>query len=143
MKLNLGAGAHLLDGFENLDRPWRMEDGLPYPDGSVEAITISCALMYVPIGAWPAVFAEFARVLEPGGFLRITEEDNENPKSRRFGGRRSDTRVWPQRVIDHAEAAGLTAAKVTPRRTAFRDKSLIQEHHGKPPTVFHVEAVKP
>ena len=56
MRLNLGCGEeHLIDGFVNLDARtgWHFEDGLPYPDGSVEAITISHALMYVPLSAWP------------------------------------------------------------------------------------------
>ena len=102
MRLNLGCGEeHLISGFENLDarNGWRFEDGLPYPDGSVEAITISHALYLVPLADWPAAFAEFARVLKPGGVIRITEDDATNPASSRFGGwRGSESAIhstWP------------------------------------------------
>lgn len=145
VRLNLGAGAHPLEGFVNLDAAdgWRFQNGLDeYPDGSVEAVTISHALMYVPLDEWPGVFAEIRRVLEAGGVVRVTEESNDDPASRLWGGKRRNTRTSPERVLEQMAAVGLVAKQVTPGRTRFRDKSLIQQWHGKPPDVFHVEGVK-
>lgn len=153
MKLNLGCGDAQLEGFVNLDKRWGwcFEDGLgQYADGSIEAITESHALMYLLEPEWPAIFAEMARVLEPGGVVRITEDDTVNPLGHRFGGRRPvrGAYVCPcpcsaELVIRHLEQAGLVAGLVAPGETAWRDTSLIQQLHGQPPDVFHVEGVKP
>lgn len=152
-KLNLGCGDAKLDGFVNLDERWgwRFQDGLPnYPDGSVEAITESHALMYVPEEEWPAIFEEFARVLAPGGVIRITGDATDNPLSRRFGGRRPVGRAVTcatpcsaALAIRHLQAVGIPAREVDPDETAFSDLSLIQQLHWAPPHVFHVEGVKP
>src|SRR5262249_40178700 len=77
LRLNLGGGINPIRGFDNLDKSegWTFEDGLGfYADDTVEAVTISHSLMYVDLEEWPAVFAEIARVLQPGGFLRVTED---------------------------------------------------------------------
>lgn len=148
VKLNLGSGAHPLDGFENLDAEngWRFQDGLgAYDDASVEAISISHALYLLPLADWPAAFAEFARVLAPGGVLRVTEDATDDRRSVRYGGfHDAVTLTSADLVITHMEVAGFKrAAKVPPWSTGYRDGSLVQQHHGKPPKVFHVEAVKP
>lgn len=145
MKLNLGCHDHRLDGFENLDLPnWRFEDGLPYPDGSVEAITISHSLMYVPLSAWPAALAEVARVLEPGGIVRVTEDNTEDPESERFGGfHDAVTLTGPTMMRDHLKAAGLRIRKQTATTSGFRDMSLCQAYHGQEPKVFFIEGRKP
>lgn len=153
MKLNLGSGRYPLDGFENLNEPgtpwsagaipWRAEDGLPYPDGSVEAVTVSHLLMYLDRDAWPALFAEIARVLEPGGVVRVTEDEMVSTASARQGlqpGARSQTDVYG--VTGQLALAGLAPYWRTPTSTVYRDASLIQTHHGDPPDVFHVEGHK-
>lgn len=145
MRLNLGSGGHPLDGFDNLDLPgWRFEDGLGYADESVEAITISHALMYVVGDDWPAVFAELARVLESGGgVVRITEDSTSDPESERFGGHPDAvTLTSPLLVLDHLRDAGLGATEVSADVSFFSDYSLIQRWHGDPPKVFHVEGFK-
>lgn len=154
MKLNLGSGRHPLDGFENLNEPgtpwsdgavsWRAEDGLPYPDGSVEAVTVSHLLMYLERDAWPALFAEIARVLEPGGVARVTEDETVSTASRRQGlqpGAAAATDVYG--VTGQLALAGLAPYWRAPDSTVWRDRSLIQTWHGSPPDVFHVEGVKP
>jgi SAM-dependent methyltransferase len=50
---------------------------LPYPDGSVDAIYTSHALEHLYLGEVRGVLAECARVLRPGGRLRLALPDGE------------------------------------------------------------------
>lgn len=148
MKLNLGSGPNPLDGFVNLDKNdgWRFEDGLgDYPDGSVEAITISHALMYVALEDWSDAFAEFFRVLEPGGVIRITEDATDNPDSERYGGFPGATTLTNSRLAAcHLEDAGFMRWMwLGACESLFRDSSLCQDLHGGEPKVFFIEGVKP
>lgn len=146
VRLNLGSGDKTLDGFENLDswlNGWRFEHGLPYASGTVEGITVSHALMYVPEEKWPYVFKEFRRALKTGGVVRITEDDTTNPDSERYGGYGDQAILTDSEVVcRHLEAVGLTALPVQPDETHYTDDSLIQQLHGDPPKVFHVEGIK-
>ncbi len=146
-RLNLGAGPHQLEGFDNLDANtgWKFELGLgDYPDGSVEAITESHALMYVPALNWAYVFKEFARVLEPGGIIRITEDNTEDPDSERFGGwHDAVTLTGPKMMAAALRKAKLIVQKVDADTTFFSDRSLLQAFHGSEPKVFFIEGRKP
>lgn len=146
MKLNLGCGAYRIDGFDNLDKltGWQFEDGLGvYADGSVEGATASHSLMYVPLDYWPAVFAEFARVLEPGGVIRITEDATDDPRSERFGGHHDAVTLTTATLVStHLLAVGLPPMIVRADQTLFPDGSLIQNHHGGSPKAFFVEGVR-
>lgn len=144
MKLNLGSGAHEVAGFENLDLPeWRFEYGLSgYSD--VDAITISHALMYVPLASWPLVFQEFARVLEPGGIVRITEDATDDPASERYGGWPGAVTLTSAKLVrKHLRAAGLIAVTQRADQSGWRDLSLCQAFHGEAPKVFFIEGRKP
>lgn len=156
LRLNLGCGTpgalswHPMPGLVNLDRSmgWCFEDGLPqFADASVAGITVSHALMYVEAEDWPRVFREFARVLAPGGVLRITEDETHDPASSRVGGWRGSepavTLTTPAFVKDHLQRAGLVAHDVDAATTHYADRSLCQAQHGAPPDVFFVEGVKP
>ncbi len=156
LRLNLGCGTpgtrswHPMEGMENLDRSmgWKFEDGLgDFVTGSVAGITISHTLMYVPIEAWPFVFSEFARVLAPGGVVRITEDDATHPKSARLGGWKGSepavTLTDAEMVKDALRRAGFTAYDVDATSSRFTDRSLCQAQHGAPPDVFFVEGVRP
>jgi len=143
-RLNLACGPHRIDGFDNLDLPdWRFQDGLgSYPDGSVEGITESHGLMYLPLEDWPALFAEFARVLAPGGVVRITEDATDDKRSSRFGGwEDAVTLTSAALVCIHLEAAGLRW-KHAEKFTWFKDESLMQAWHGRYPKVFFIEGIK-
>lgn len=146
-KLNLGAGPNLLPGFDNLDAStgWRFEDGLgQYADGSVEAVSSSHTWMYVDIKDWPTAFSEIARVLEPGGVVRITEDDTANPDSERYGGwHDAVTLTSPKLVATHLRKAKLKPIVQLARTTAFKDDSLLQHWHGAEPKCFWIEGVKP
>lgn len=146
LRLNLGGGINPIPGYVNLDKSdgWNFEDGLePYPDGTVEAITISHVLMYVPADRWPYVFAELARVLQPGGTVRITEDAIGCPGSTRPVIRpRAAVATTPDMILAHLADAGLTGRVVDPDHTEFVDRTLIQQNYGDPPDVFHAEAIK-
>ena len=145
-RLNLGYGPYPLKGFDNLDRPeWRFEDGLPaYADGSVEAITISHSLMYLPLDRWTTLLYEVYRALEPGGILRVTEDNTEDPESERFGGwHDAVTMTGPAMMRPYLKDAGFKVRKHTATSTGFRDRSLLQAYHGGEPKVFFVEGRKP
>lgn len=144
--LNLGCGPHQLPNFDNLDLPdWRFEDGLgDYPTGSIEGVSISHSLMFVPLPAWPAAFAELARVLEPGGIVRITEDDTENPESERHQEPWPDaaTMTGPNVVRVHLREAGLRTRLWAADTSGFRDGSLLQAYHGATPKCFWIEGRK-
>ena len=76
LRLNLGAGAVPLDGYENLDRATGQEVyPLPYADGSAEMIRASHVLEHFSHRETMKVLAEWVRVLEPGGWLRVAVPD--------------------------------------------------------------------
>ncbi len=149
-KLNLASGIYTMRGFQNLDPihdGWTFQDGLPfYDDGSIEAVTVSCALGYLPLGDWPALFAEMARVLERGGVARIQDDWSDNPDSRWYPNGYHDvvTLTTPNLVIGAFLDAGFdSATQVTGETTLFKDRSLIQTHlHGGEPATFAVEGVR-
>lgn len=146
MKLNLGAGPKPLDGFDNLcpQVGWHFEDGLgQYEDGSVEGITCSHATMYLPLEDWPAFLAEVFRVLQPGGILRVTEDNTEDPESERFGGYTDAvTLTGPRMMRAQLKAAGFRVREYAADRTGFHDGSLLQAWHGPAPKCFWMEGRK-
>lgn len=146
VKLNLGCGGYPLPGFVNLDAQngWRFEHGLgSYPDGSVSAVTISHALMYVPQEEWPEVFSEFARVLKPGGVLRVTEDSTDDPLSERFGGHHDAVTLTTRELVRRSmKDAGFIPYSVPAGQSFYRDDSLIQNRHGGEPKVFFCEGVR-
>ena len=156
IKLNLGCGTqgalswHPMPGCVNLDRSmgWMFEDGLPqYQTSSVDAITISHALMYVHEMDWPKVFREFARVLKPGGVVRITEDSARDPQSCAYGGWKGSepavTLTSSELVTEHLSRVGLKVHRVDVTTTKFKDRSLMQAQHGVEPNLFFIEGVKP
>jgi hypothetical protein len=67
---------------------------LPLRAGSAHAIWCSAALLHIPRRAVPAVLAEFARVMRPGGelYLSVAEGDGEGFEAAAHYG--SDRRRW-------------------------------------------------
>lgn len=154
--LNLGCGNpdaaswHPMPGMVNLDRSlgWRFEHLLlDFADASVDGITISHALMYVAEERWPTMFEDYARILRPGGVIRITEDDTANPKSKTYpkgwgGSEPAETLTDPAMMRRHLESAGFTVRDVNDDATFFRDRSLIQSQHGGSPHAFFIEGVR-
>lgn len=146
LRLNLGGGLNSIPGYVNIDAStgWSFEDGLgDFASDSVDAITESHALMYVPLSEWPDVFQEIARVLRPGAAVRITQDFIGGPGSRRPTIRpHAAVATTPDLVLEHLAWGGIEAEIVEPDETRFSDRSLIQQNYGQPPDVFHVEGIK-
>lgn len=78
LKLNIGAGSTVIDGFTPIDRKLGSEAfPLPYPDGSVDEIRASHILEHFTFAESQAALKEWARVLKPGGRIRLAVPDLE------------------------------------------------------------------
>ena len=168
LKLNLGCGGFPLKGFVNMDSrgdignviesrdpgeyivvpEWKWQNGLiGFSDGVVDAITESHSLMYLLVEEYEAVFREIHRVLKNGGIFRITEDNCERPEEEL----KRDGLPWgnPASAVGPIEMEK-ELKKVFSfvenvdfgMKTNFKDSSLIQQFHGTPPRVFHIEAIK-
>lgn len=149
VKLNLGSKHRRLEGFDNLDKifGWHFQDGLPnYKDNSVDAITISHALMFLTLPEVTTFAKEMLRVLKPGGVVRITEDDTENPKSSWYktGNIKSGPSclTGPKMMGQILKGAGFQVFDVDRNLTHFYDKSLMQSYRGGQPDFFFIEGIK-
>lgn len=76
IKLNIGAGSTVIEGYTAIDRKLGSEAyPLPYPDGAVDEIRASHILEHFTFGDAQTAMAEWARVLKPGGRIRISVPD--------------------------------------------------------------------
>lgn len=77
IRLNVGAGSTEIPGFVPLDIQdgTDVTEGLPYEDGSVAEIYCSHTLEHIHHSKTAWMMEEFARVLKPGGLLRIAVPD--------------------------------------------------------------------
>ncbi len=84
--LHLGCADRYLDGWCNIDyaRPgrrldlrWDLRRGLPFPDGSVDAIFSEHVLEHIPYPQVLGLLRECYRALRPGGVCRIGVPDFE------------------------------------------------------------------
>ena len=146
IKLNLGCGKEPIPEFINLDKlnGWLWENGLTYPDRSVDAITVSHSLMYVESSYFPFIFLELFRVLKIGGVLRITEDATDDPNGARFGGH-PETVSFPRECTfkNLMMFVGFQSVySCAADETHFIDKTLCQDLHGGRPKVFFIEGFK-
>jgi predicted SAM-dependent methyltransferase len=76
IKLNIGAGSTVIEGFTPIDRKLGSEAfPLPYEDGSVSEIRASHILEHFTFGDAQKAMEEWSRVLKPGGRIRISVPD--------------------------------------------------------------------
>lgn len=77
VRLNIGAGDKNMDGYT----PFDIKNGddatkpLPYEDGSIDEVYASHVLEHIDPRLIPAVVKDWARVLKPGGIMRIAVPD--------------------------------------------------------------------
>lgn len=83
--VNLGCGNHFHPEWTNLDlrpqdprvSPWDVKSGLPFPDGSLDAVYHSHLLEHLDVEDGAQLVRECYRVLRPGGILRVVVPDLE------------------------------------------------------------------
>lgn len=76
IKLNIGAGSTVIDGFTAIDRKFGTEAyPLPYNDEVVDEIRCSHLLEHLTFKEASEAMDEWARVLKPGGRIRISVPD--------------------------------------------------------------------
>ena len=76
VRLNLGAGSVVLEGFTPIDRKLGSEVyPLAYPDNSVDEIYASHVLEHFKLDDVQLVLNDWVRVLKPGGRLRVAVPD--------------------------------------------------------------------
>lgn len=76
LKLNIGGGTTQIPGFENVDRKQGKEAfPLGYQDNSVAEVRASHVLEHFGVYEIDAVLADWIRVLEPGGTIKIAVPD--------------------------------------------------------------------
>lgn len=76
LKLDLGGGADPRPGYVNVDRLCGKEiHPLDYPDGAADEIVASHCLEHLPMRTAIAAVKDWARVLKPGGVLKIAVPD--------------------------------------------------------------------
>jgi hypothetical protein len=103
-KLNLGAGAYPLEGYENWDRKTGQECfPLDVPDNSIDEIRASHILEHFPYEKCVAVLSEWARALKPGGVLKIAVP-NFDYVCRAYAARRTDVNVQGYVMGGHCDA---------------------------------------
>ena len=72
LKLNIGAGGVVIPGYTAIDRKTGQEAyPLAYPDNSVSEIRASHVLEHFSFKGVVDVLADWVRVLQPGGIVRI------------------------------------------------------------------------
>lgn len=89
LKLNIGAGSTVIDGYTPIDRKLGSEAyPLPYPDGSVDEIRASHILEHFTFADSQKALKEWCRVLKPGGRIRLAVPDLEAAS-------KADPDEWP------------------------------------------------
>lgn len=165
IRLNLGCGNYPKRGWINCDKLGgyqRWEETplasqimvldlraypYPFPDCSVELITLSHCLNQIEIHHIGPIIGELYRILKPGGIARITDDDVESPASPIFKQAHVHA-LWhtgPKIICDLMERAGFRRHVVTKDTSFSEDSSIMSSNHPELPDngVFFVEGVKP
>ena len=148
IKLNIGCGNYpiLKRGWINLDKkgtPQKWEFGkykdiikefdllsFPYPfkNSSVDCITISHVLNQVT--NHKKIYKELHRILIDGGVLRITDDDNDNIKSKYYKPHKHTvTKMIPKEIIIQLLNLDFSATYISSDRTHFYDKDIMVDNH--------------
>jgi SAM-dependent methyltransferase len=84
LRLHLGSGPNRREGWVNIDLvglpidlAWDLRKGIPFPEGSADAVFHEHLLEHLPLGAVLPLLRECRRVLRTGGVLRIGVPDAE------------------------------------------------------------------
>jgi SAM-dependent methyltransferase len=84
-------------------------EALPVEDGTLGGVLAHYSLIHTPPAEVPALLAELARVLAPGGLLLLSFFATETPEPIRFDHKVAPAYSWPaDRLAALTSAAGLT-----------------------------------
>jgi predicted SAM-dependent methyltransferase len=82
LRLHLGSGAVPKDGWVNIDLlgdpvdiAWNLAHGIPFSDGSADAVFHEHLFEHIPLRAGLGLMEEIFRVLKPGGVVRVGVPD--------------------------------------------------------------------
>jgi predicted SAM-dependent methyltransferase len=82
IRINLGSGPLKIPGWIGIDGigmgadlTWDLTRGVPFPDGSVNAVLLEHVLEHFSFADGLSILAECRRVLEPGGIIRVGVPD--------------------------------------------------------------------
>lgn len=101
----------------------RFEQGsmrhLDLPDGSLDGVVSWYSTIHTPQDELPGVYAEFRRVLKPGGYLLLAFQSGDEPRRHERPWGHPVTldfrRLRPERIAGALEAAGYTLVQRTVR----------------------------
>jgi predicted SAM-dependent methyltransferase len=122
LKINLGCGKHVMEGWENLDprtglapgiKQWAWDKPIPFPDGSAELVIAQHNTNHCRPENFDANMREVLRVLAPGGKLVLKDADD-----RYFVWRRVGTKVDGGKIYSTLSAP---KAEEIMRRNGFVD----------------------
>lgn len=164
MKLHLGCGKVVIPGWINVDKApstqaWEKVPTLvdkissvdlrfswPWPDSAVTHITISHFLGHLSSEAKFHVIQECFRVLQSGGLIRLTEDDNDNPRSAYHDKMHHNSveKTSLDKIMGMFQLAGFSdVKKMTHNQTQSADKAIMLNSHSLKPSTFFLEASKP
>lgn len=123
LNLNVGCGHVRIPGHVGVDRyPAPAVDvradilSLPFPDGSADSVRLDHALEHLPYRKAPTAVVEMARVLKPGGRLRVGVPDMRGVAEAYL-------------AADAAEPAVALAMKTTVLRHCFGSQTAEGQYH--------------
>lgn len=171
LHLNLGSGFAPIEGWTNIDLvgapcdlPWNLKHGLPFPNGSAQAVFSEHLFEHFPMSGGLALARDATRVLAPGGIFRVAvpdagpllrsyagTDDEELALSRAarmqavtalFYGHGHRTMYDAELLTALCELAGLDAVEVCDFRQSRLGESVPDSEHRREGTLY-VEGVKP
>lgn len=162
IRLNLGCGKNLIEGWTNVDRKpstqgWEHDPATkdqvydvdlngpwPWKDNSVDAITVSHLLYCMSADEKRHVIRECYRVLKPYGIVRITDDDNEDERSMYFNAlhHNSQEKTSKRKIVWYMEQAGFAVVLLNHCQTISPFLEICVDLHHDGPAIFFLEGCK-
>jgi predicted SAM-dependent methyltransferase len=161
LKLNLGCGEHVLDGWANLDPrsdldasiiKWDFSKPIPFGECKADVALTSHVFNYVQENTYENALLDIWRVLRPGGILRMAEDRTDNGYIWRMPGQRARgtgvIRSLPtkEKIVHALKKVGFEVHDAEPGKTMSPHKDILKgdtrPRRYKRGHKFYIEAVK-